>query len=131
MGDEHEYAAGFPSVCNVRDGGCDTRAGANGAAGGRAGQQRNERRRIDPGLFPRMGSSVPSLVRAAGFLYDSDHYGDELPIWKTVSGTPHLIVPYSLTNNDGKYAGWVGTSDQWFATSFGRCQELCISGRQQ
>ena len=28
---------------------------------------------------------------------------------------PHLIVPYSLTNNDGKYAGWMGTSDQWFS----------------
>ena len=24
-------------------------------------------------------------------------------------------MPYSLTNNDGKYAGWVGTSDEWFA----------------
>ena len=24
-------------------------------------------------------------------------------------------MPYSLTNNDGKYAGWVGTSDDWFS----------------
>jgi peptidoglycan/xylan/chitin deacetylase (PgdA/CDA1 family) len=23
-------------------------------------------------------------------------------------------VPYSLTHNDGKYAGWVGTSSQWY-----------------
>ena len=30
-------------------------------------------------------------------------------------GRPHLIVPYSLTNNDGKYAGWMGTADEWFA----------------
>ena len=28
---------------------------------------------------------------------------------------PHLVVPYSLVNNDGKYAGWMGTSDDWFA----------------
>ena len=27
---------------------------------------------------------------------------------------PHLIVPYSLTNNDGKYANTMSTSDQWF-----------------
>ena len=41
--------------------------------------------------------------------------GDELPFWKTVNGAPHLIVPYSLTNNDGKYAGAVGTSEAWFS----------------
>ncbi len=46
---------------------------------------------------------------------DSDYYGDELPFWKTVNGKPHLIVPYSLTNNDGKYAGWTGNSDAWFS----------------
>jgi allantoinase len=56
------------------------------------------------------------LVEEGGFLYDSDYYGDELPFWKSVNGRPHLIVPYTLTNNDGKYAaGSVGTSDQWFA----------------
>ena len=38
-----------------------------------------------------------------------------MPFWRGVNGRPHLIVPYSLTNNDGKYAGWTGTSDQWFA----------------
>jgi hypothetical protein len=45
----------------------------------------------------------------------SDYYGDELPIWTRVNGKPHLIVPYSLTNNDGKFAGWLGTSDDWFS----------------
>jgi len=55
------------------------------------------------------------VVEEGGFLYDSDYYGDELPFWRTVSGKPHLIVPYSLTNNDGKYAGPTGTADQWFA----------------
>ena len=52
----------------------------------------------------------PASTRAAccvehgGFTYDSDYYGDELPFWQTVEGKPHLIIPYSLTNNDGKYA---------------------------
>ena len=69
------------------------------------------------GWYCRYGPSVNTrrlVVDHGGFLYDSDYYGDELPFWKTVDGKPHLIVPYSLTHNDGKYAGWVGTSGQWF-----------------
>ena len=70
------------------------------------------------GWYCRYGPGVNTrrlVVEEGGFLYDSDYYGDELPFWKTVSGRPHLIIPYSLTHNDGKYAGWVGTADQWFA----------------
>jgi allantoinase len=69
------------------------------------------------GWYCRYGPGVNTrrlIVEEGGFLYDSDYYGDELPFWKTVLGKPHLIVPYSLTNNDGKYAGWVGTSEQWY-----------------
>jgi allantoinase len=66
--------------------------------------------RYGPGLNTRR-----LVVEHGGFLYDSDYYGDELPFWKTVEGKPHLVVPYSLTNNDGKYAGWMGTSDEWFS----------------
>lgn len=55
------------------------------------------------------------VVEEGGFLYDSDYYGDELPFWKTVQGKAHLVIPYSLTNNDGKYMGAIGTSDDWFA----------------
>ena len=52
-----------------------------------------------------------------GFLYDSDSYNDDLPYWQPVEGLPsQLVVPYSLTNNDGKFtAGGVGTSDDFFA----------------
>ena len=70
------------------------------------------------GWYCRYGPSVNTrrlLVEEGGFLYDSDSYNDELPYWRSVSGKPHLVVPYSLTNNDGKYAGWVGNSDQWFS----------------
>ncbi|HVL58311.1 MAG TPA: allantoinase PuuE [Burkholderiaceae bacterium] len=70
------------------------------------------------GWYCRYGPGVNTrrlVVDEGGFLYDSDYYGDELPFWKTVNGKPHLIVPYSLTHNDGKYAGSVGTSEQWFA----------------
>ena len=54
------------------------------------------------------------LLEHGGFTYDSDYYGEELPFWQTVEGRPHLIVPYSLTNNDGKYAAGMTTSEQWF-----------------
>jgi len=70
------------------------------------------------GWYCRYGPGINTrrlVVEHGGFLYDSDYYGDELPFWKTVGGKPHLIIPYSLTNNDGKYAGWTGTSDDWFA----------------
>lgn len=70
------------------------------------------------GWYCRYGPSVNTrrlVVEAGGFLYDSDSYADELPWWVTVAGKGHLVVPYSLTHNDGKYAGAVGTSDDWFA----------------
>ncbi len=70
------------------------------------------------GWYCRYGPSVNTrrlVLEEGGFLYDSDSYADELPFWQTVDGKPQLVVPYSLTNNDGKYAGWMGTSEQWFS----------------
>jgi allantoinase len=69
------------------------------------------------GWYCRYGPSVNTrrlLVEEGGFTYDSDYYGEELPFWQTVEGKPYLVVPYSLTNNDGKYAGTIGNADQWF-----------------
>jgi putative urate catabolism protein len=69
------------------------------------------------GWYCRYSPSVNTrklLVEEGGFLYDSDYYGDELPFWKTVQGKSHLVIPYSLTTNDGQYAGSVGTGNQWF-----------------
>ena len=70
------------------------------------------------GWYCRYGPSVNTrelLVEEGGFLYDSDAYNDELPYWKTAQGRPHLVIPYSLTNNDGKYAAGTGTGEQWFS----------------
>jgi putative urate catabolism protein len=44
------------------------------------------------------------VVEAGGFLYDSDSYADDLPYWEQVGGQPHLVIPYTLDNNDMKYA---------------------------
>ena len=55
------------------------------------------------------------MVEEGGFLYDSDAYNDELPYWVQVEGKPHLVVPYTLTNNDTMFArGNIATADQFF-----------------
>lgn len=40
------------------------------------------------------------LVEEGGFLYDRDSLSDELPYWVSVTGKPHLCVPYSFETND-------------------------------
>lgn len=55
------------------------------------------------GWYCRYGPSVNTrelVVADGGFLYDSDSYADDLPYWVNVSDQAHLVVPYSLTNND-------------------------------
>ncbi|WP_319421962.1 allantoinase PuuE [Pleurocapsa sp. FMAR1] len=43
------------------------------------------------------------IVEEGGFLYDSDAYNDDLPYWVQVADKPHLVIPYTLDNNDMKY----------------------------
>lgn len=43
------------------------------------------------------------VVEEGGFLYDSDAYNDDLPYWVTVGGKGHLVIPYTLDNNDMKF----------------------------
>jgi peptidoglycan/xylan/chitin deacetylase (PgdA/CDA1 family) len=69
------------------------------------------------GWYCRYGPSENTrrlLVEHGGFLYDSDSYADDLPFWVTVEGKGHLVVPYSLTTNDGKLLNVAGTGEQWF-----------------
>ncbi len=44
------------------------------------------------------------VVEEGGFLYDSDAYNDDLPYWTHVGGKPHLVIPYTLDNNDMKFS---------------------------
>ena len=70
------------------------------------------------GWYCRYAPSVNTrrlVVEEGGFLYDSDAYNDELPYWVQVEGKPHLVVPYTLTNNDTMFArGSIATADQFF-----------------
>lgn len=39
-----------------------------------------------------------------GFLYDSDSYSDDLPYWEQRGKKKQLIIPYTLDNNDMRFA---------------------------
>ena len=39
-----------------------------------------------------------------GFLYDSDSYSDDLPYWEYRKNKKQLIIPYTLDNNDMRFA---------------------------
>ena len=57
------------------------------------------------------------VVETGGFLYDSDSYADDLPYWTSDYGKPHLVVPYTLDNNDMRFATSQGfnSGEQFFA----------------
>ncbi|MGB5327238.1 MAG: allantoinase PuuE [Gammaproteobacteria bacterium] len=61
------------------------------------------------------------VVEQGGLLYDSDYYGDDLPLWQQVETSngeikPHLVVPYTLDCNDMRFATAQGfnSGEQFF-----------------
>jgi allantoinase len=65
----------------------------------------------------RLGPNTRRLVvEEGGFLYDADAYNDDLPYWVVVAGRSHLVVPYTLDNNDMKFGGYQGfsTGEEFF-----------------
>lgn len=53
----------------------------------------------------RFSANTKRLLSAeGGFLYFADSYADDLPYWERVNGRPELIVPYTLDNNDMRFA---------------------------
>jgi len=66
----------------------------------------------------RTSTNTRRLIAAeGGFLYDADDYSDDLPFWSRIENSPHLIVPYTLDNNDMRFASPQGfnSGDQFFA----------------
>ena len=51
-----------------------------------------------------------------GFLYDSDSYSDDLPYWEYKRNKKQLIIPYTLDNNDMRFATNQGfnSGDQFY-----------------
>ena len=72
------------------------------------------------GWHTRSATSINTrrlLVEHGGFLYDSNAYNDDLPYAVNVSGTPHIVLPYSFDTNDMRFnnnGGFVQAGD--FAT---------------
>jgi allantoinase len=61
------------------------------------------------------------VAEQGGYVYDSDYYGDDLPLWLQVqrsdgSTTPHLVLPYALDTNDMRcvQAQGFNTGDHFF-----------------
>lgn len=63
------------------------------------------------------------VAEQQGLLYDSDNYADDLPFWVQVDCVedntqtrPHLIIPYTLDNNDMRFSSPYGFShgDEFF-----------------
>ena len=44
------------------------------------------------------------VMEEGGFLYDSDSYSDDLPYWEIRGKKKQLIIPYTLDNNDMRFA---------------------------
>ena len=87
------------------------------------------------GWYCRYGPSLNTrrlLVEEGGFVYDSDAYNDELPYWLTIGEKPHLVVPYSLANNDAKFVlGGFSTAEEYFAFQKDGFDLLYREGRTQ
>ena len=65
----------------------------------------------------RCGPNTRELVfKEGGFLYDSDSYSDDLPYWEYRKNKKQLIIPYTLDNNDMRFATNQGfnSGDQFY-----------------
>ena len=43
------------------------------------------------------------VVENTDVIYDSDSYNDDLPYWEKINDKKHLIIPYTLDNNDMRF----------------------------
>ncbi|MGW0805099.1 allantoinase PuuE [Nonomuraea sp. NPDC002799] len=73
----------------------------------------------------RMSPNTRRLVaEEGGFLYDSDSFADDLPYWERVGEEDHLVVPYTLDNNDGRYLNTYGYQSESFSAYLCRALDL-------
>jgi Predicted xylanase/chitin deacetylase len=56
------------------------------------------------------------VIENTDIIYDSDSYSDDLPYWENISNKKHLVIPYTLDNNDMRFATNQGFNcgDQFF-----------------
>ena len=75
------------------------------------------------GTYPKgwyTGRTSPNtrrlIVENTDVIYDSDSYSDDLPNWEKIGNKKHLIIPYTLDNNDMRFATSQGfnSGEQFF-----------------
>ena len=59
-------------------------------------------------------NTLKLVAEEGGFLYNSDTYADDLPWWNLAYGKPLLMIPYTLDNNDMRFAQAL-EGDRFFA----------------
>ena len=61
-------------------------------------------------------NTLDLVIEEGGFLYCSDSYSDDLPYWIKKGSKKQLIIPYTLDNNDMRFATNQGfnSGDQFF-----------------
>ena len=75
-------------------------------------------KRPDGWYTGRCSPNTRDLVMEDGeFLYDSDSYSDDLPYWENRNKKKQLIIPYTLDNNDMRFATNQGfnTGDHFYS----------------
>lgn len=78
----------------------------------------------------RVSANTRQLVREeGGFLYSSDAYNDDLPYWLN-GAPPHLLIPYTLVNNDARYllGNGFASGDDFLATLKDAFDQLWLEG---
>ncbi len=72
------------------------------------------------------------VMSEGGFLYDSDSYSDDLPYWEIRNKKKQLIIPYTLDNNDMRFATNQGfnSGDQFYSYLKDSFDALYTEGKQ-
>ena len=67
------------------------------------------------------------ILMELGYSYDSDAYDDELPYWNHEHGRPHLVLPYTLVNNDVRFQRAAITTGADFFTYIMGAVEMALA----
>ena len=54
--------------------------------------------------YPNIIITRNIILENTNIIYDSDSYADDLPYWIKVKNKKHLIIPYTLDNNDMRFS---------------------------
>ncbi len=76
-------------------------------------------------------NTLDLVIEEGGFLYCSDTYSDDLPYWIKKGNKKQLMIPYTLDNNDMRFATNQGfnSGDQFFSYLKDSFDTLYVEGK--